>query len=951
MSNFKYSRIFNLILFSISVMASGVAAGDIGGTDMIVFEDEIVNSASMDIASNGDIYLASGSDSAAEDQSIKVYRSTDGGTTWDLWGAVEQYPFVGVSIYSASLCIAEGLVNKCYIAFLSTTSGQRLFMSNSDLSAPIADFSSPVVVMDTPGTNFSSFSIDIDDANYSEFYIYVVASGQMYSVDPVDERDIYFSRSTDQGLSFSTPYIIGADLEVGKKFKKPKVSYGFGDFVNVVWEVSDGLGGYSDNGNAVRYRRAVNAANDPADWGTVSELNSIAVGTNNRAPIIKASTTGSEVVIACERRGSVDGAPLTYDPATYLSTDSGLTFPSSGIVPTVVSSESRWLGGLAQNPTTGEWILGARGSYRYGIHRAFSPDLTSWSAFEKMSDIQYYIYPDLTSDLALNPANGWRPAIAWPTYDVGIEAVISLMFDAEWRGDPGNPNLEAGFPVDLPAQPISPPALADLNSDGDLEIIFGDADGYIQVYQLDGTPLPGWPIKIAEGLSESPIAVGDLTNNGQMSIVVGGKTGLVYCFTGSGIPAVGNWPAGVAADSPAFVAIGAFGRGPSARGIASISGKDVSYLDYMGRPYPGSMPVTLGRFATHAPALGDVDGDGLPEAVFACGELLVVDDIFTSGILLGKYMPGTFSGSPSLGDMQLDGDMEIVVPMSNGQLHVYDADGSELPGFPFTTPSASPLSAAALGNLLGNSELEIAFAARDNNVHVVFHNGNQGSGWPTVNGGWDNSGGPVIAQIDGGSHDVVQGTLGSQVWAWTNFSTVIPGWPLAVPLAVQQTPAVGDIDLDASNEVVLLTTNQLVVLDVNQGDADPYYAWQMAGHDAQRTSCYDCVEDIVSPVPDDPDVITRVSFAPPSPNPSTGLAQFRFSIPGLAVINLEVFDVRGHRVSLVRREEAEAGHHVANWNGRGDGGQALASGVYFAKLRVQGPGIGEELTRKVILTR
>jgi hypothetical protein len=143
----------------------------------------------------------------------------------------------------------------------------------------------------------------------------------------------------------------------------------------------------------------------------------------------------------------------------------------------------------------------------------------------------------------------------------------------------------------------------------------------------------------------------------------------------------------------------------------------------------------------------------------------------------------------------------------------------------------------------------------------------------------------------------------------------------------------------------------LVVVDVNRPLLGYEESWLMAGHDAQRTGCLYCVEDLVTPVIDDPGSVTRVSFAPPSPNPSSGAANFHFSLPGPAVINLEVFDVRGHRVSLVTREEAAAGHHVATWNGRGDRGNDLASGIYFARLRVQGPGIREELTRKITLTR
>ena len=142
-------------------------------------------------------------------------------------------------------------------------------------------------------------------------------------------------------------------------------------------------------------------------------------------------------------------------------------------------------------------------------------------------------------------------------------------------------------------------------------------------------------------MSDGPIAVGDLLDNGQMSVVAGSADGRIYCFDGAGATAAGNWPVGTPGASPAFVAIGSFGQGPYPRGIVTIAGKNVAYLDFKGRPYPGSVPVTLGRVATHAPAIGDVDGDGLPDAVFACGDLLAVDDIFAGGLLLGQVPAGS----------------------------------------------------------------------------------------------------------------------------------------------------------------------------------------------------------------------------------------------------------------------------------------------------------------------
>ena len=100
-----------------------------------------------------------------------------------------------------------------------------------------------------------------------------------------------------------------------------------------------------------------------------------------------------------------------------------------------------------------------------------------------------------------------------------------------------------------------------------------------------------------------------------------------------------------------------------------------------------------------------------------------------------------------------------------------------------------------------------------------------------------------------------------------------------------------------------------------------------------------------------PTGVTRVSFAPPSPNPVAGRATFSYAVPVSAVVELSVYDLRGRRVALVKREEVIPGQHQIIWSGRDDAGRNLASGNYVAALRVRGPGIDEQLNRKVTILR
>lgn len=930
----------SVIMLAFSATSFAYTQDDIGGDDVHIWQDQDLYEMSMDIASNGDIYVASTYLQAAGFAGIAVHRSQDGGTTWDLWGSLTTAPTGGDFYQDPYLQVVEGNVNKCFLAYTHASNlfQSRIMMVSSDLSDVAADFSVSTTVMSDPSDGYMRPRFDTDVVSYSKFYIYLVAQK-----GDSGGKDIAFARSIDQGTSFETSYLIGNLAPTDRDYTRPDVSYGFGGYVNVVWEFNSRDGSFD---SALRFRRADSSASGGlAAWTSIYGLGSISDEINYLRPKIEASAVDAQVVIAFDRRQIVAKASILLDPGVHVSTNSGATYP----IFTSITDGVEFVGDVVERAGSGHWLICGEYFSTFGIHRSTAADLTSWSALETFADRNYETIWDFPPAMALNPAEGFRVGLVWGNNTpLGPD---DLYFDGEWRRDPGFPNMEADFPIDLTGTPISDPAVVDVNGDGDLEIVFSDSNGLIQVIQDDGTPLPGWPANTGDELSACPVAVGDLLNNGNMYLVTGGTTGLVHCYDAQGRVAAGNWPYVSALPHDAFVAIGAFGQGPYARGIVAAIGTKCYFLDHRGDRYPGTPTHTLARIATQAPAIGDVDGDGRPEVVLAYQEVLAAAHIFEPGALFGLYLSTRLSGSPTLGDFDLDGDVEIVAPLNNGRLHVFDDDGTDLPGFPFNSSTGSALSSCAVGNLVGNWTPEIVTAARDWTVHMVLADGAEMSGWPVDTGGWSNYGGPVIGEIESISSDVVLGSRGSQAWSWSNFGDVNPGWPKALDDNIYRTPALGDIDDDGNLEIILLSQTQLIVLDVGRGTDYPQWSWPMAGYDPQRTGCYLCTEDLVTPVSDDLDAVTRVSFAAPSPNPSSGSATFRFAVPGPAVVNLEVFDVRGHRVSMVTREEIGAGNHVASWGGLSDAGTPLASGVYFARLRVQGPGINEELTRKITLTR
>lgn len=83
------------------------------------------------------------------------------------------------------------------------------------------------------------------------------------------------------------------------------------------------------------------------------------------------------------------------------------------------------------------------------------------------------------------------------------------------------------------------------------------------------------------------------------------------------------------------------------------------------------------------------------------------------------------------------------------------------------------------------------------------------------------------------------------------------------------------------------------------------------------------------------------------PNPSAGEVKFRLDLPAPAVVRLVIIDVAGRSVSESMERRA-AGRHTIAWDGGDRRGQLLHSGVYFARLEVDGQPIG---TRRIAVIR
>ena len=73
----------------------------------------------------------------------------------------------------------------------------------------------------------------------------------------------------------------------------------------------------------------------------------------------------------------------------------------------------------------------------------------------------------------------------------------------------------------------SSPAIADLDGEGDMEIIVGSNDG--KLYIFNSTGQVDWSYQTGGAVYSSP-AIADINNDGNLEIIVGSEDGKIYAF-------------------------------------------------------------------------------------------------------------------------------------------------------------------------------------------------------------------------------------------------------------------------------------------------------------------------------------------------------------------------------------------------------------------------------------
>lgn len=346
-----------------------------------------------------------------------------------------------------------------------------------------------------------------------------------------------------------------------------------------------------------------------------------------------------------------------------------------------------------------------------------------------------------------------------------------------------------GWPKNLgSSSPKNQSTLADLDGDGKNEIIH-TLYSYLYVWQADGTSKSGFPknLDVSGGwaTSNDPV-IADLDGDGKKEIIVSA----LYAYHSS---------------NPVYARIFIFRSD--------------------GSNFSPAWPKELtGENRVCSPAsVADLNKDGTPE-IIAWGRILgKVYTFKTDGSVLsgwgnttvpaaGYTDSNTRDGAPSIADVNGDGSLEVFLSNFDGKVYGFKADGSNLAGWPQSTGKPNAHSTVALGDINGDSKLEVVAKG------TVSLNTLDGSGtistwtatgqllwryytsYPYLNPGAASA---ALVNIDGQAGKEIFIDDNSGFYGLNGSGKDLPGWPVHSIISSYSSPSIGDINGDGFPDLLI----------------------------------------------------------------------------------------------------------------------------------------------------
>jgi hypothetical protein len=467
---------------------------------------------------------------------------------------------------------------------------------------------------------------------------------------------------------------------------------------------------------------------------------------------------------------------------------------------------------------------------------------------------------------------------------------LPLTTSPAFDGNPANGEVLQAY-----SSTIGGAAVADLDHDGQQEIIVAGLDGQVYCWHGDATACAGFPVSTDHGFSRDPYppnaqimnasrgegilatpALGDLDGDDDLEIVVGSLDQKLYVWHANGTR-MAPFPIQVF-DASSTAGVDAFAPRAivSSAAIADVDNDGANEIVIgTNETYPSPAPV---------PVPGLPGGSGRAYLIEANGTIAAGWPVMPTSVA-PSAVPVVAEGipnSPVLADLDGDDMLESALTVFIGDPTIYRANGST-----FATMAGAPFGATGAGSdmdevtaegglarssdqpshfytgqgvfadLDGDTLLDylagtvgnglLSFATGSGTPTVFDHllsawnatTGVQKPAFPRVIEDWQFVTGPSIAEISGDAlPEVIATSGGFYVHAFNALGIEPAGWPKRTGQWQTSSPSIGDLDGDGDVEVVQTTRlGTLFVWSTGGATCQPDQ-WRKFRHDEWNTGTY-----------------------------------------------------------------------------------------------------------------